>query len=283
MRADAGLTGACRAVLRGRRRGHPRQDGRASSVLPPSSAVRWSSGAAGWPGLALAGEQAAGTGGALWWREPAAGRRAAAARPVKVGRTRRSSGSVPVPEAGPVFPQVRQVRQEPGPAAGAAALHRTRRDAQHVRGRGDRVSEHVHQDQRRPLPGGQQLQRRLDVERGVAGRCRIRGRPALPLAERVQRRLIVGRHGRPRRLAAQLVQAGVHDDPVQPGGHRRVAAELRRPAERGDHRLLQRVRGVIRVVQRAQGHRPEPVAVAAEQLAERVGVAVGVAAQQLGV
>jgi hypothetical protein len=36
-------------------------------------------------------------------------------------------------------------------------------------------------------------------------------------------------------------------------------------------------------VQRAQRHRPEPVAVAAEQLAERVRVTVHVAAQQLGV
>jgi hypothetical protein len=46
---------------------------------------------------------------------------------------------------------------------------------------------------------------------------------------------------------------------------------------------LQRVRGVVRVVQRAQGYCPEPVAVTAEQLAERGGIALGVAAQQLGV
>jgi hypothetical protein len=46
---------------------------------------------------------------------------------------------------------------------------------------------------------------------------------------------------------------------------------------------LQRVRGVVRVVQGAQGYCPQPVAVTAEQLAERGWITLGVAAQQLSV
>ena len=59
-----------------------------------------------------------------------------------------------------------------------------------------------------------------------------------------------------------------------------VAAEpLGRP-ERRQQRVLQRVGGLLAVAERAQRDRPQPVAVPADQLAERVGVAVGVGAQQ---
>ena len=92
------------------------------------------------------------------------------------------------------------------------------------------------------------------------------------------------RVGRADGAAARAVQAGVDDDPVQPGGHRRVAAP-RRPAttgtEGGEQRVLQGVRGLLGVAEGAQRDRPQPVAVPADQLAERVGVAVGVRAQQV--
>ena len=55
------------------------------------------------------------------------------------------------------------------------------------------------------------------------------------------------------------------------------------PPERRDHAVLQAVGGVLGVAHGAQGHRPEPVAVPAEQDAERVRVAVDVGLQQLGV
>ena len=76
------------------------------------------------------------------------------------------------------------------------------------------------------------------------------------------------------------VEAGVDHDPVQPGGHRGVAPEpVGRPVGR-QQRVLQRVGRLLAVAERAQGDRPEPVAVPADQLGERVRVAGDVGAQQ---
>ena len=89
--------------------------------------------------------------------------------------------------------------------------------------------------------------------------------------------------GGPGGAAAQPVQCGVHHDPVQPGGDGRLAAEVRGPAEGGDHRVLERVGGLLRVADRAQRDRPQPVPVPAEQLAERLGVSGHMPAEQFGV
>ena len=75
---------------------------------------------------------------------------------------------------------------------------------------------------------------------------------------------------------AQPVEAGVDDDPVQPGGDRGVAAEGAGPAVRRDQAVLQPVGGVLGVAHGAQRDRPEPVAVPGEEHAEGVGVAVDV-------
>ena len=61
----------------------------------------------------------------------------------------------------------------------------------------------------------------------------------------------------------QPVEAGVDDDPVQPGGDRGVAAEGPGPAVRRDHAVLQAVGGVLGVAHGAQRDRPQPVAVPA--------------------
>ena len=79
------------------------------------------------------------------------------------------------------------------------------------------------------------------------------------------------------------VEAGVDDHPVQPGGDRGVAAERPGPAVRRDQAVLQPVGGVVGVAHRAQGDRPEPVAVAGEEHPERVGVAGDVGREQVGV
>ena len=71
--------------------------------------------------------------------------------------------------------------------------------------------------------------------------------------------------GQPDLAPAEPVEAGVDDDPVQPGRHRGVPPVGLRAPEGRDHRLLERVRGVLRVAGGAQRHRPEPVAVAREQ------------------
>ena len=80
-----------------------------------------------------------------------------------------------------------------------------------------------------------------------------------------------------------LVQAGVHDDPVQPGGHSSLAAEGAGPPERRDHGVLKGVRGVVRPPGGAQGNRPQPVPVAGEQYAECVRVPSHMGLQEVGV
>ena len=79
---------------------------------------------------------------------------------------------------------------------------------------------------------------------------------------------------------AQAVEAGVDDDPVQPGRHRRVAAERPGPSVRRDQPVLQTVGGVLPVAHGAQRDRPQPVAVPGEQQPERVGVAGDVGGEQ---
>ena len=69
-------------------------------------------------------------------------------------------------------------------------------------------------------------------------------------------------------LAADPVQAGVDDDPVQPGRDRGLAAVGVGAAEGRDEGLLDGVGRELAVRRRAQGHGVHPVAVAAEELAE---------------
>ena len=94
--------------------------------------------------------------------------------------------------------------------------------------------------------------------------------------------LVLGQLAR-RLVPPQPVQAGVDHDPVQPGGDRRITPVGLGPAERGDEGVLHAVGGQLAVARRAQGHRPHPVAVPAEQLTERVRVALDVGADQLPV
>ena len=89
------------------------------------------------------------------------------------------------------------------------------------------------------------------------------------------------RLGRPHRSPPGEVEAGVDDDAVQPGRHRRAAAEPGGAPVRREQRVLQRVGGVLRVAESPQRDRPQPVAVPGDQLAEGVGVARDVAGQQL--
>ena len=89
--------------------------------------------------------------------------------------------------------------------------------------------------------------------------------------------------GAPRRLPAKQVKRGVDHDPVQPGGDGGIAAEVLGPAEGRDHRLLERVGGVIRVAHDAERDRPQPVLVAQEQRAEGLLVPGQVPPEQFGV
>ena len=127
--------------------------------------------------------------------------------------------------------------------------------------------------------GWQGTQRGGHIERGVAV-----GLPwVVTGGERVQRVRGQPAGGGPGRPPPQQVEAGVNDNPVQPGGDGRIAAEAISPAEGRDHGVLQGVCGVVGVAERAQRHRPQPITVACEQEPERVSIAGHVPPEQVGV
>jgi hypothetical protein len=70
---------------------------------------------------------------------------------------------------------------------------------------------------------------------------------------------------------------------VQPGGHERVAPEAVRAPERRDHRLLERVGGILGVAGRPQGDGPEPVTVPGDEHPEGIRITVAVRLEERGV
>ena len=81
----------------------------------------------------------------------------------------------------------------------------------------------------------------------------------------------------------QPVQARVDHDPVQPGGDGGLAPEGAGAPVGRDQAVLEAVGCVLGVAHGAHGHRPQPVAVAGEELAEGVRVPVDVGREELGV
>ena len=124
----------------------------------------------------------------------------------------------------------------------------------------------------------------MHVHGGVRGARRVgQGRPPATVAKRVQRLVILAARRRPGSPPAHPVKRRIYHDPVQPGRDGGIATEAGGPAESGNHRVLERVGGLLGVAQRADRHRPEPVSVALEELAERVRVAIDMPLQQLGI
>jgi len=70
---------------------------------------------------------------------------------------------------------------------------------------------------------------------------------------------------------------------MQPRRDRRVAPEGVGTAKGRDERFLHSVGGHLRIASGSQGDRPHPVAMATEDLAERVSVASAVGREQLAV
>ncbi|MPM53076.1 hypothetical protein SDC9_99840 [bioreactor metagenome] len=169
--------------------------------------------------------------------------------------------------------EVVQQRGQSCPAARAPGLDRPGGAAEHGGCLLDGEPLHVHQDQRRALVRGDPTERlgdRVDQRLGRVVPARPGGHP-----------LGVERGGRTSLQVADPVQAGVDHDPVQPGRDAGVAAERVGPAEGPQVGVLQGVRGVLRVAEGPQRHRPEAVLVAPDEHREGLRGARDVGGQQL--
>ncbi len=190
------------------------------------------------------------------------------ARPpsVSTGWGRRAVGAVGAGDIGGTSGRGVEVPrpQQPGercPPSGAARLDRALGDVEHLGGLAHRHRVHVDEHERLPLVLGQPGQRGTHVERGLGAVVGVNG----------VRRLLLGQRDRGPRLAPpHAVEAGVDDDAVQPRRDGRVATEPVGPAIGRHERVLQRVGGLLAVAERAQRDGPQPVAMTAHQLTERV-------------
>lgn len=189
------------------------------------------------------------------------------------------------PRRGPV-PRIPRADGGPGgqprPAPGASAFHGAGRHLKDAGCLRDGVALHVDEDEGRPLLGGQRGQGFLELAVEVLPHGGGLGR-FMGFQELIEPFGVV--HGG--RLAggglADPVEAGVDGDPVQPGGDRRLAAKGVGGAEGVDEGVLDGVGRFLPVPQRAHRHGPEPVAVAAYEFAEGVGVARHVLGEQVRV
>jgi hypothetical protein len=80
---------------------------------------------------------------------------------------------------------------------------------------------------------------------------------------------------------ADQVDAGVHDDAVQPGRDFGVTAKRRCRPKCRDEGVLDRIGCFVTITECAKSHGPQPIAMAPDDLAERVAVAGAVQRQEL--
>jgi hypothetical protein len=172
--------------------------------------------------------------------------------------------------------------QQTGAASGAAALNRADRDIEHCRCLRDWVPLHIDEHEGGTLlfwefgEGGDQLPVEV-LAFGGDGSGLVR------VEQRLQALGVVGERSAPGGGLAGAVQAGVDRDAVQPGGDRGLAAEGVGRAVGGDEGVLHGVGGFLAVCEGPQGDGPEAVAVAADDLAERVRIALDMAGEELPV
>ncbi len=131
---------------------------------------------------------------------------------------------------------------------------------------------HVDRHHGGALLDGQTHQRPLHRDR----RLDLRG----PVRHRID---VVERGGEVSFVAAQSVQASVDNDAVQPTAHRGVVPKRCGAAVRRDHRLLQRVFGILGAATGQPGKPVQLSVVAVEQLLEGIAVARDVSSQEFGV
>lgn len=109
----------------------------------------------------------------------------------------------------------------------------------------------------------------------LAARLRL-GERSLRVAVTRDAQVLVQRLGSPLRRPARLrhVLARVHDEPVQPGGELRLAAELSDTLNELHERLLRRVAGVVGVAEHVKGDPVDPIGMACTQGFEGEGVSI---------
>jgi hypothetical protein len=174
---------------------------------------------------------------------------------------------------------MREEGKESRAAPGAAALDRADGYAEDSGGLCHGIALHVHQHQSRALvhrePG--QGRQQLSVEVPALRGC-LRG--LMRLQQLLQALRVVHGGGTAAGRLARPVETGIDGDAVQPCRDGGLAAEGMSGPEGGDQRVLDRVRGLLTVPQRAHGNGPEPVSVAPYQLTEGVRIAVDMSGQE---
>jgi hypothetical protein len=171
-------------------------------------------------------------------------------------------------------------RQESGSAARAAALDRAGGNAENAGRLGHRVALHVDQDESGSLIDGKSAQRFEELAVEVVAFSGS-GRGLVRFEELFQAFGVIDGRRLPGCGFAGAVQAGVHRDAVQPGRDGGLPAEGVRCPVGGDQGVLDGVGGFLPVSLGAQGHGPEPVTMAAHELAEGVLVTRDMAGEEV--
>lgn len=162
-------------------------------------------------------------------------------------------------------------RQQPGSSAGTPALDGAWGDVEDAGGLGHRVALHVHQYERRPLIGREGSHRGDELPVDVAALGRSSG-GLMGLEELLQVLRLGYRRGTPGGGLAGPVQARIDGDAVEPGRDGGLSSEGVGGAVGGHQGVLDRVGGLLAIPQRAEGDRPQPVAMASDEFTEGTGV-----------
>ena len=168
--------------------------------------------------------------------------------------------------------QIAQGRGQPDSRPRATTLDGAFSDAEQLGGVGDRIAVHVNGNHRGALLDGQSHQCPLNRDRYVDLCGLIRHGIA-----------VVEDSGRLSFVAAQPIQASIDHDAMQPTANRGMVPKRCGAAVRRDHRLLQRVLGVLGAAAGQPGDPVQLPVVAEEQLLEGVAIARDVSRQQFGV
>ena len=170
--------------------------------------------------------------------------------------------------------------KQSGSAPCATALHRAGRDVKDAGGLGDGVGLHVHEDEGGPLLGGQGGQ---GGEQFAVQVLSFGGRLSgfVRFQKLIESFGVIHRRGSARGGLTGSVQTRVDGDPVQPRGDGGLTAEGVCGAEGGNESVLHGVRGLFAITERPQGHGPEAVTMAANELTEGVRFACDMLIQEI--